>query len=238
MIPNLLSGVISGDEVLSELPSRRPGTMNNSIKAPYQMVHVELGKIAKDPILQGTDAVRLVGVGGDQDRRNRVTLISKASVEFKTGNRRHMDVSDQAVGFREMPRNKEFVCRREGSDAVVERPQKPLHRFAKESIIIDNGDKGCLRHIGHQKLSKNVRAAEDRCPKERGNPQTCRRSNGSARKFWFMPAHGVCRNETDADADACKPWFTVLCSGETSSVFLQARDQLTRRTFSTCVRQT
>jgi hypothetical protein len=51
--------------------------------------------------VQGAGPVNVFGVGGNEDRRNRVTRIDEVSTEVESAHRRHMDVSDQAAGLDE-----------------------------------------------------------------------------------------------------------------------------------------
>ena len=60
-----------------------------------------LTKVTNDPIVQGAGAVTVVGVGSNENCRNRVPCLDEVSVQLDAGHRRHMDVSDQAGGFGE-----------------------------------------------------------------------------------------------------------------------------------------
>ena len=70
-----------------------------------------LAKVADDPIVQGADPVNIIGVGSHEDCRNRAPCIDEVSVEFDSGHRRHLDVSDQAGRFDETRRGEEIGCR-------------------------------------------------------------------------------------------------------------------------------
>jgi Histidine kinase-, DNA gyrase B-, and HSP90-like ATPase len=99
-----------------------------------------LSKVADDPIVECAGPVGVVGVGSDEDRRNRVSGIDEMSVEVDSGHRRHMDVGDQAGGFGETRGCEEIGGRAESLDSVAQRPHEPSHGLAKELIIIDDRD--------------------------------------------------------------------------------------------------
>jgi hypothetical protein len=85
--------------------------MESLMKALYEMLLVNrLAKVTNDPIVQGTGPVNVIGVGCNEDRRNRVARIDEVSVERESSHRRHMDVSNQAGSLDE-------TCRREESAA-------------------------------------------------------------------------------------------------------------------------
>jgi hypothetical protein len=67
-------------------------------------------------------------------------------VEFDSGHRRHMDVSDQAGRFDDTRRCEEIGCRRESLDGVTQRPHEPSHGLAKEPIIFDDRNQHRFRH--------------------------------------------------------------------------------------------
>src|SRR5215510_692674 len=91
-----------------------------------------LAKVANDPILDGAGAVNIIGVGCNEDRWDRVPRTDEMPVEFNSGHRRHMDISDQAGGFDHTRGCEEIGCRRENLDSVAQRPHEPLHGLAKE----------------------------------------------------------------------------------------------------------
>ena len=99
-----------------------------------------LAKVANDPILDGLGAVNIIGVGSNEDRWNRVPCIDEVSIEFDSGHRRHMDISDQAGGFDHTRGCEEIGCRRESLDSIAQRPHEPLHGLAKELIILNDRD--------------------------------------------------------------------------------------------------
>ena len=97
----------------------------------YEMLLVKwLAKVTYDPIVHGAGLVKVVGVGSNEDRRNRVTRLDEVFIELEPGHRRHMDVSDQAGGFGETRRCEEFGCRREGHDVVAKLSDEPPHGLA------------------------------------------------------------------------------------------------------------
>ena len=105
-----------------------------------------LTKVTNDPIVQGAGAVNVVGVGSNENCRNRVPCLDEVSVEFDAGHRRHMDISDQAGGFDETRGREEIGGRRESLDGVAQRPHEPSHGLAKELIIINDQDQWRFRH--------------------------------------------------------------------------------------------
>src|SRR6266853_4830473 len=103
-------------------------------------------KVTNDSIFQNTGSINVIGIGSNEDGRNRVPGINEALVKFDPGHRRHMDVSDQASCFREMRRCEEIGCRRENLDGVILRSHEPSHRLAKELIILNDRDQWCFLH--------------------------------------------------------------------------------------------
>src|SRR5262245_19282839 len=85
-----------------------------------------LTKVTNDPIVQGAGPVNVIGVGSHEDRRNRVPRLDEVSVEFNSGHRRNVNVSDQAGGFDETRGCEEIGCRRESLNGVAQRPQLSL----------------------------------------------------------------------------------------------------------------
>jgi hypothetical protein len=98
-------------------------------------------------MVHGAGAVNVVGVGSNEDRRNRVTRLNEVFIELEPGHRRHMDVSDQAAGFGETRRCEKIGCRREGRNVIAKRSHEPPHGFAKEQIVLDDRDQRCHRHM-------------------------------------------------------------------------------------------
>ena len=120
---------------------RRLTRLESRTKTPYQMLLINrLTKVTNDPIVQGAGPVNVIGVGSNEDRRNRVSCIDEVSVELESGHRRHMDVSDQAGRFDETRGCEEIGCRREGLDVVAQRSHEPSHGLAKVLIILDDRD--------------------------------------------------------------------------------------------------
>ena len=99
-----------------------------------------LAKITDNSIHQSATPDVFIGVSRHEDCRNRVSSFDEVSVEFDSGHRRHMDVSDQAGGFDEMTGFEEIRWRRERLDAVAQRPDEPSHRLAKELIVLNDRD--------------------------------------------------------------------------------------------------
>jgi hypothetical protein len=97
-----------------------------------------LSKVADDPIAERAGPVGVVGIGSDEDRRNRASGIDEMSVECDSGHCRHLDVGDQAGGFSPAMGCEEMGCRRESLDTVAQRPHEPSQRLAKELIIVDD----------------------------------------------------------------------------------------------------
>jgi hypothetical protein len=105
-----------------------------------------LTKVTNDAIIQGASPINVIGIGSNEDCRNGVPHLYEMLVEFDSGHRRHMDVSDQAGGFGETRRCEEISCRREILDGVVQRPHEPSHGLAKEPIIFDDRNQQRFRH--------------------------------------------------------------------------------------------
>src|SRR4029450_901053 len=100
--------------------------LESRTKTPYQMLLINrLTKVTNDPIVQGAGAVNVVGVGSNENCRNRVPCLDEVSVQLDAGHRRHMDVSDQAGRFDETRGSEEIGCRRKSLDVVAQRPHEP-----------------------------------------------------------------------------------------------------------------
>ena len=97
-----------------------------------------LAKVADDPIRERAELLDVVGVGGDEDRRNRVSGIGEVSIEVDSRHSRHLDVSDQAGGISEAMRREEIGGRPESLDSVAQRPHESPHGLAKELVVIDD----------------------------------------------------------------------------------------------------
>src|SRR6266511_175275 len=95
--------------------------LESRTKPPYQMLLIHrLTKVTNDPIVQGAGAVNVVGVGSNENCRNRVARSDEASVEFAPGHRRHMDVSDQAGRFGETRGCEEIGRRWKSLDGIAQ----------------------------------------------------------------------------------------------------------------------
>ena len=99
-----------------------------------------LAQVADDPIRQGAGPVNVVGVGSNEDCRNRVPRFDEVSVEFDAGHHRHMDVSDQAGRIAEMTGCEEIRRRCEDLDTVAQRPHESSHGIAKGRIVLNDRD--------------------------------------------------------------------------------------------------
>jgi len=67
-----------------------------------------LAQVADDTIRQSAGPVNVIGVGSNEDCRNRMSRFDEVSVEFNTGHPGHMDVSDEAGGLNETRRREEI----------------------------------------------------------------------------------------------------------------------------------
>jgi len=99
-----------------------------------------LAQVAHDSVLQGVGPVDIIGIGSNEDCRNRVPRFDEVSVEFDPGHPRHMDVSDQARRFNEKRRREEIGCGRESLDVVAQGSQQSSHGIAKGRIVLNDGD--------------------------------------------------------------------------------------------------
>ena len=70
-----------------------------------------LGKITQGSVAKGAGAVSVIGIGGDEDCGNLVPRLDQVSMEFESGHRRHVYVSDQACCFAETRRHKKLPWR-------------------------------------------------------------------------------------------------------------------------------
>ena len=66
-------------------------------KTTHEMILIHgFAKVTNDPILQSARPDVAIGVGRHEDRRNRMPYFDEVSMEFESGHRGHMKVSDQA----------------------------------------------------------------------------------------------------------------------------------------------
>ena len=125
----------------------RPSGLESRTKAPFEMVIIHgfaEGNRPLHPSRRGFG--RLIRICGDENRRDHVARIDEVSVELNPGHSRHLDVGDQAPGFRQeeaMPGNR---LPRESFDGVAQRRHEFSHGFAKGLIILDNRDQCTFRH--------------------------------------------------------------------------------------------
>ena len=123
--------------------------LKSRAKAPLEMVVIHrLGKIAHYAVLQGEVAHRLIGICGDEDRRDRVSRLDEVLVELDARHSRHLDIGNQAVGFRYDRRFEEIGRRRERFDGVTEQRHELSHGLAKRLIILDDRYQRTFRHGG------------------------------------------------------------------------------------------
>jgi hypothetical protein len=77
-----------------------PGFKSRAKAAFEVLVIYWLGEVTNDAVLQRALAECLIRVCGNEDRRNCVARIDEISVELNAGHARHLNVGDQASGFR------------------------------------------------------------------------------------------------------------------------------------------
>ena len=95
--------------------------MESRTKTPHEMLLINgLAKVANDPIVQGAAAVNVVGVGSNENCRNRVPRLDEVLVQLDAGHRRHMDVSHQAGRFDEARGSTVIVVPSDGRDVKKE----------------------------------------------------------------------------------------------------------------------
>jgi hypothetical protein len=121
--------------------------LESRTQAPLEMVVVHwLGKVTNDAVLQGAIPGDLIGVCGDEDRRDRVPGFDEVFMELNARHSRHLNVGDQARGRGEEGRCQEIVCRGKRFDSVAKQCHELSHGFAKELIILDNRYQCTFRH--------------------------------------------------------------------------------------------
>src|SRR6202044_410659 len=110
-------------------------------KTPYEMLIINwLAKVKNDSVLQSAISIGVVGIGGNEDRGNRVAGLDELLIESDPGHLGHMDVSDQAGCFNEARGCEEIGRRREDLDAVPLGFHQSFHQLAKKLIILDDRD--------------------------------------------------------------------------------------------------
>ena len=153
-------------------------------KAAFEMLVIHrLGKVAHDAVLQSAVAGRLIRVCGNEDRRNRVARIDEMPLKLNASHSGHLNVSDQAGGFRKERRRQEIGCRGECFDRVAQRPYEFLHGFSKGLIILDDRYQWMLRHRGFSVLA--YRRSHRACSQLFNVGEGWQQSNAGARKRWL-----------------------------------------------------
>src|SRR6516225_770192 len=95
-------------------------------------------KITNNAIAQSAGSIRVIGVGSNENRGNRVPSVDEVSIKFDPAHRRHIDISDHAGCFNETRRSQEIGRRRESLDDIALGFYEPPQRLAKELIILDD----------------------------------------------------------------------------------------------------
>jgi hypothetical protein len=110
-------------------------------------------------------------------------------VELNSSHSRHLDVGDQAGGFRKERRCQEIGCRGERFDSVAQQCYEFSHGFSKGLIILDNRYQWMLRHRGFHAIfsAPAIPAFPMRraCMQLHNVGERSRQSNAGARKRWF-----------------------------------------------------
>jgi hypothetical protein len=76
------------------------GALQRCRDASKQFIGITwLGEVADDAIGHRANPNTVIGVCGDQDRRNGIARFHKAAMQLNSGHSRHMDVHDQAGGI-------------------------------------------------------------------------------------------------------------------------------------------
>ena len=120
------------------LPGRLAGLQRRAEALQKARLVNGLSQVADDSLVEHAGSVGVVGIGGDEDRRNRVSLIGEVSAEIDSRHSRHLDVGDQAAGPGQVMGREEIGGRAESLDREAERSHEPSHGLAKELIIIDD----------------------------------------------------------------------------------------------------
>ena len=111
----------------------------SSMNTPSEIFLVNrLAQVADDSVREGAGPVNVIGVGSNEDGRNRVPRFDEVSVEFDPGHPGHMDVSDKAGRFDETRRREEIGSRRVSLDIVAQGSHEPSHGIAKGRIVLND----------------------------------------------------------------------------------------------------
>jgi hypothetical protein len=95
--------------------------MERRAKTAHEMILIHgFAKVTDDPIPQSAGPDVVIGVGGYEDRRNRMPQFDEASMELQSVHRGHMKVSDQAGGFAKARGSEKIGSRCESLDSVAE----------------------------------------------------------------------------------------------------------------------
>jgi hypothetical protein len=79
-----------------------------------------LAQVTDNAIVQCAVALGVIGVGSDENCRDRVPNIDEASEEFETAHHRHLNVADQAGSFAETGGCEKIGCRGESFHGVTQ----------------------------------------------------------------------------------------------------------------------
>ena len=117
----------------------RPARPQRRAKALQETRLVDgLSQVADDSLVEHAGSVGIVGIGCDEDRRDRVPRIGEVSAEIDPGHAGHLHVGNQAAGFGQVMGREEIGARAESLDREAERSHQPSHGLAKELVIIDD----------------------------------------------------------------------------------------------------
>ena len=147
-----------------------------------------LAQVTEHPILQGAVPTHLIGVRGNEYRRDTMSYINQVPVELDPRHSRHLNVADQARRGKEEGRRQEIGGRGERFDSVAQRHHELSHGFAKGLIIFDDRDQCRFRHRFNL-LGPMIGACPMLVPAYNPNvSEASRQSNARGRKRWLMPS--------------------------------------------------
>ena len=85
--------------------------LQSRAQASIEMDRVHwLAEVANNPVPYGLIPDGFIGVCSNEDRRNRVSSVDQMSVQLNSSHARHLNVGDQAGGFRQETRGEEIGC--------------------------------------------------------------------------------------------------------------------------------
>jgi hypothetical protein len=90
--------------------------------------------------LQRSRADSIVGIGGNEDRRNAQSQVGQTMLQFDPARIRQLNIGNQARCFRHKRRLQKCFCRRESASQESERRHQAFYRPSDNTVVINDRD--------------------------------------------------------------------------------------------------